>query len=85
MGVEESSGIPQADASAIAKELDTDAGEYFVNLVTVDVEEYAKTHFNKSVKKTLSIPNWLNREAINKKINFSQVLQEALIAKLRSL
>ena len=85
LGVEESSGIPQADASAIAKELDTDTGEYFVNLVTVDVEEYAKTHFNKSVKKTLSIPEWLNREAINKKINFSQVLQEALIAKLRSL
>lgn len=79
------SDIKDIDAVAIAKELDTDTGEYLVNLVTVDVEEYAKSHFNKSVKKTLSIPEWLNREATNKKINFSQVLQEALISKLRSL
>ncbi len=79
------SDIKDIDAIAIAKELDTDAGDYLVNLVTVDVEEYAKSHFNKSVKKTLSIPEWLNREAISKKINFSQVLQEALISKINSL
>ena len=59
--------------------------EHFLNIVTVDVEEYAKTHFNKAVKKTLTIPEWLNKEAIAKNINFSQVLQDALIAKLRSL
>lgn len=69
----------------VASELDTEAGEYFVNIVTVDVDEYAKAHFNKSIKKTLSIPEWLNREALDKGINFSQVLQEALVAKLRSL
>ena len=49
------------------------------------VEEYAKTHFNKAIKKTLTIPEWLNKEAMSKKINFSQVLQEALIAKLHSM
>jgi len=69
----------------VASELDTEAGEYIVNIVTVDVDEYAKAHFNKSIKKTLSIPEWLNREALDKGINFSQVLQEALVAKLRSL
>lgn len=57
----------------------------FINLISVDLEDYAKTHFNKSVKKTLTIPEWLNREATKKNINFSKVLQEALIAKLRSL
>lgn len=31
-----------------------------------------------SVKKTLSIPQWLNKLAIEKNINFSQVLQSAL-------
>lgn len=31
-----------------------------------------------SVKKTLTIPNWLNVIAEHNKINFSQVLQEAL-------
>ncbi len=79
------SDIKAIDPVKIANELDTEAGEYFVNLITVDVDEYAKTHFNKSIKKTLSIPEWLNREALDKGINFSQVLQEALIAKLRSL
>lgn len=57
----------------------------FINLISVDLEDYAKTHFNKSVKKTLTIPEWLNREATKKNINFSKVLQDALIAKLRSL
>lgn len=37
---------------------------------------------NKAVKKTLTIPNWLNKLAEEKKINFSQVLQLALKEKL---
>lgn len=54
----------------------------FISLVSVDVEEYAKKHFNKSVKKTLSIPYWLNEKAVEQNINFSQLLQDALIKKL---
>lgn len=54
-----------------------------MNLVSVDVAEYAKANFEKSVKKTLSIPQWLDLAAKRKKINFSQTLQEALIAKVR--
>ncbi len=50
----------------------------FISLVTVDVEEYAKKHFEKAVKKTLTIPSWLNDLAIKEGINFSQVLQNAL-------
>lgn len=64
------------------KELAEDAEQAFVNLVTVDVSEYAKTHFEKSVKKTLTIPAWLNTIAVEKEVNFSQVLQEALKEKL---
>lgn len=37
----------------------------------------------KQLKKTLSIPEWLNEEATSMGINFSQVLQEALISKLQ--
>ena len=54
----------------------------FVNLVSVDVEDYAKKHFEKSVKKTLTIPAWLNDLAIKNNVNFSQTLQNALKAKL---
>lgn len=49
-----------------------------INMVAVDVEEYAKKHFEKSVKKTLTIPSWLNDLAIENNINFSSVLREAL-------
>ncbi len=58
--------------------------EKFINLVSVNVNAYAKEHFEKSVKKTLTIPTWLNELAIEQNINFSQVLQEALLAKLRA-
>lgn len=53
---------------------DPDISRLFVSLVSVDVEEYAKAHFNKSVKKTLSIPRWLNDAAMERKINFSKIL-----------
>lgn len=56
----------------------------FVNIITVDVEEYAKRHFEKSVKKTLSIPAWLNEAALRAGLNFSQVLQEALKERLEA-
>lgn len=59
-----------------------DYDEAFVNMVAVDVEEYAKTHFEQSVKKTLSIPKWLNDMAVAESVNFSQLLQEALKKKL---
>lgn len=53
-----------------------------MNMISVDVEEYAKKHFEKSVKKTLTIPSWLNEAAMAAGINFSQTLQEALIQKI---
>ncbi|MBO6259423.1 MAG: hypothetical protein J6N47_01200 [Lachnospiraceae bacterium] len=68
----------------VAKELDADTDGAFVNMVSVDVAEYARTHFEKSVRKTLTIPAWLNIAAREKKINFSQTLQDALIAKIKA-
>lgn len=54
----------------------------FVNCVLCDTLEYQKRNNNKAVKKTLSIPEWLNELATNAGINFSQVLQDALKAQL---
>lgn len=56
----------------------------FITMVSVDVSAYAKEHFEKSVKKTLTIPAWLNKAALEQNINFSQVLQEALISKIQA-
>ena len=51
-------------------------------IVEFDMLEYQRKHNSKAVKKTLSIPEWLNEEAVNRGVNFSQLLQEALMAKL---
>lgn len=69
--------------ASVSKELEIEPEEAFVNMVSVDVEAYAKEHFDKSVRKTLTIPAWLNTAALEMGINFSQVLQEALIAKVQ--
>lgn len=53
-------------------------GKDFVTLVEWDRIAYLKKIDNKAVKKTLTIPSWLNHLAEEKNINFSQVLQEAL-------
>lgn len=47
-------------------------------IIQFDMLEYLKKHDSKAVKKTLSIPSWLNEEAIKENVNFSQVLQDAL-------
>lgn len=51
-------------------------------IVEFDMQEYLRKHNSKAVKKTLSIPEWLNEEATAMGVNFSQVLQEALMSKL---
>ena len=72
------SDISAIQPNAIARELDLEATSAFVNVITVDVAEYAKKHFEKSVKKTLTIPAWLNDIAVANNVNFSRVLQDAL-------
>ena len=54
----------------------------FKTLVLVDLDEFAQKWSNKSVRKNLTIPQWLNTKAEALNINFSQVLQEALLLKI---
>lgn len=49
-----------------------------VILVKVNLKKILKQYDNKSIKKTLSIPSWLNKMAEDEKVNCSQILQEAL-------
>jgi len=52
----------------------------FVTLVATDPVKFYRS--TKAVKKTLTIPEWLNTEAEKRHINFSSVLQHALISML---
>lgn len=72
------SSVNLIELSSYADRAEVVYDESFVNMVTVDVAEYAKKHFEKSVKKTLTIPAWLNNAALERNINFSQALQDAL-------
>ena len=62
-------------------EIEVEANSYSV-IIEFDMLEYKRKHSSKPVKKTLSIPEWLNEEAIRNEINFSAVLQDALKAEL---
>ena len=72
----EAKGLPIPEPSEIGS-IKVKENE-FVSCVLADTLEYQKNHNNKAIKKTLTIPEWLNELATENNINFSQVLQNAL-------
>lgn len=54
----------------------------FVSYVYADTDEYRRKNDSRAVKKTLSIPSWLNDRAMQAGVNFSQILQDALKERL---
>lgn len=54
----------------------------FVSFIDADTTQYRKMTDCKAVKKTLTLPSWLNAQAELAGVNFSQILQEALTEKL---
>lgn len=91
-GVEmEDDGIVLPEASdqdaAIAKakekaDADFDFSDGLLTLVDIDFTAYRNKLRNKAVKKNCTIPYWLNKKAEELDINFSKVLQDALIEKV---
>ncbi len=64
---------------------DVRADEYEDGIVTVvafDLDEYAEKFGNKAIRKNCTIPAWLNTAAERKQVNFSAVLQQALMSEL---
>ncbi len=64
--------IPTASPKLSAAEGET------VTLIFADTDEYRRANDNRAVKKTLSIPSWLNHKAEAANVNFSGILQTAL-------
>jgi len=75
---EKGEAIPEA--TDVAKVSAPEGG--IVTLVLADTDAYRRMHAEKAIKKTLTIPAWLNEAAEARAINFSQVLQEALRQRL---
>ncbi len=57
-------------------------GKSFVSIVDVDLTVYRRKNDMKMVRRNVTLPNWLNREAEAAHINVSRVLQEALMSTL---
>lgn len=71
---EKKESIPSASLMSAIKT----GKDEFVSLVACDTLEYRQYYDNKAVKKTLTIPAWLNTMSEREGINFSAVLQAAL-------
>lgn len=83
----EDEGQKLVEPSLLA-DINPEAGEFaaegrsIVSLVDVDVTACRRKMDNRSVRRNVTLPSWLNWEANEAHINVSEVLQDALMAKL---
>lgn len=68
-----------SDPAAISPDPDS-----FLVIMEFDLQAYKRRISSRIVKKTLSIPEWMNETAIAMNLNFSQLLQEAILAKIQA-
>jgi len=54
-----------------------------ITLIAADTNEYRRFKENRVIKKTLTLPSWLNAKAEAAGVNFSQTLQRALKEELQ--
>ena len=54
-------------------------GNSIISIVDIDSSEYRRKVDNKSVRRNVTLPSWLNYEAEQSHINVSKVLQDALM------
>ncbi|GHU40238.1 HicB family protein [Clostridia bacterium] len=61
-----------------------DYSKGILTFVDVDFTEYRKKIDMKMVRKNVTLPSWLNQAAESAQLNFSRILQEALMEKIGS-
>ena len=79
---DECDNIPFPQPSDIFALRDTLEPNQSVQLVDVDMQEVRQKFSRKSINKMVTIPEWLDLKAKNAGVNFSQLLQKALIREL---
>ncbi len=70
------SGNTPPEASNVS-DIDLEEAQ-FINLVALDMDEYSEKYGNKAVKKTLTIPAWMNTFIEKKGVSCSKLLQDAI-------
>ena len=75
--LEEGNNIP---APSLRKEnIKLEDPESFVSMLVLDMDAYAEKYGDNTVRKNITIPAWLNTYGEKNNINFSRVLQDALL------
>lgn len=77
MTMEDENGIDSVGSPSRIEDLDIEKGE-FATYITADTDRYRRLNRTRAIKKTLSIPEWLNELAVDRGVNFSQILQDGL-------
>lgn len=77
--IEDGKEIPKASKIT---DIRVEGSEDFVNAVVLDMDSYSEKYGSKAIRKNCTIPAWLNTIAEKNNVNFSAVLQSALIEKL---
>lgn len=75
-------GNPIPKATNIKDILPDEYENGFASMIILDMDSYAEKYGNKAIRKNCTIPAWLNTIAEKENINFSKILQDALIQKL---
>lgn len=69
----------QIPAASDYREISVDDNQ-MVNMLLLDLDSYAEKYGEKAVRKNLTIPAWLNTFAEKNNVNFSKILQDALLS-----
>lgn len=73
--------VPEYPKATAPELIDVPQGDFLV-MAEFDSLAYQQKYNNKAVKKTLTIPTWLNDLARSANLDFSKTLQDALKMKL---
>ena len=76
--LENGNNIPEP---SLREDIKLDYDNSFINMLVLDMDSYSEKYGNKTVRKNITIPAWLNTYGEKNNINFSKVLQDALLKK----
>ena len=71
--LENGNNIPEP---SLREDIKLDDDNSFINMLVLDMDSYSEKYGNKTVRKNITIPAWLNTYGEKNNINFSKVLQE---------
>lgn len=75
--LEEGNNIPSPSLGK--DDIKLEESESFISMLVLDIDAYAEKYGNKTVRKNITIPAWLNTYGEKNNINFSRILQDALL------